>query len=87
MRIIISTQGSLRAVANVKFHANAPVGCIEPTVVPPMVLDLCTIAIMHRFSSPSWWNHVMKHTSAEVNLEAFDKIVKLKVKVVSVSRL
>lgn len=25
----------------------------EPTVVPPVLLDLCTVAILHRFSSPS----------------------------------
>jgi len=50
----------------------------EPTVVPPVLLDLCTVAIMHRFSSPSWWEHVAHHVSADVSAEeAFDKVVRL----------
>jgi len=51
----------------------------EPTVVPPVLLDLCNVAIMHRFSSISWWNHVAKHFSADLSTEgAFDEVVKLK---------
>ncbi|OCH86212.1 hypothetical protein OBBRIDRAFT_738413 [Obba rivulosa] len=50
----------------------------EPTVVPPVLLDLCSVTILHRFSSPSWWDHVAKHVSAEVeNSEAFDRVVSL----------
>lgn len=52
----------------------------EPTVVPPVLLDLCTVAILHRFSSPSWWEHVAHHVSADVSAEeAFDKVVGLQV--------
>jgi hypothetical protein len=52
----------------------------EPTVVPPVLLDLCTVAILHRFSSPSWWEHVAQHVSADVSAEdAFDKVVGLQV--------
>ncbi|EGO27487.1 hypothetical protein SERLADRAFT_406567 [Serpula lacrymans var. lacrymans S7.9] len=52
----------------------------EPTVVPPVLLDLCTVAILHRFSSPSWWDHLAKHVSADISAEdAFDKVVKLQV--------
>ncbi|KAL1738036.1 hypothetical protein HDZ31DRAFT_12653, partial [Schizophyllum fasciatum] len=36
----------------------------EPTVVPPVLLDLCSVAILHRFSSPSWWSHICDHVSA-----------------------
>ncbi|KAF8992060.1 hypothetical protein BDQ17DRAFT_1370044 [Cyathus striatus] len=50
----------------------------EPTVVPPVLLDLCTVAILHRFSSPSWWNHLANHVSADfTGSDAFDKVVKL----------
>jgi len=50
----------------------------EPTVVPPVLLDLCSVAFMHRFSSQSWWDHVSKHFSADLS-KAFDEIVRLKV--------
>ncbi|KZT72717.1 hypothetical protein DAEQUDRAFT_805007, partial [Daedalea quercina L-15889] len=50
----------------------------EPTVVPPVLLDLCSVALLHRFSSPAWWEHVAKHVSADVDTkEAFDKVVNL----------
>ncbi|OAX42919.1 hypothetical protein K503DRAFT_766314 [Rhizopogon vinicolor AM-OR11-026] len=50
----------------------------EPTVVPPVLLDLCTVAILHRFSSPSWWDHLAKHVSADISADdAFDRVVKL----------
>lgn len=49
----------------------------EPTVVPPVLLDLCSVAFMHRFSSRSWWDHVSKHFSADLS-SAFDEIVRLR---------
>jgi len=49
----------------------------EPTVVPPVLLDLCSVAFMHRFSSRTWWDHVGKHFSADLT-NAFDEIVRLK---------
>ncbi|KAH7930072.1 hypothetical protein BV22DRAFT_1079734 [Leucogyrophana mollusca] len=50
----------------------------EPTVVPPVLLDLCTVSILHRFSSPSWWDHLAKHVSADISAEdAFDRVVRL----------
>ncbi|KAF7790865.1 hypothetical protein EIP86_001823 [Pleurotus ostreatoroseus] len=50
----------------------------EPTVVPPILLDLCSVAVLHRFSSPSWLAHVEKHVAARMDTdEAFDKIVQL----------
>ncbi|KAG2153450.1 uncharacterized protein EDB93DRAFT_1134981 [Suillus bovinus] len=50
----------------------------EPTVVPPVLLDLCTVAIMHRFTSPAWWDHLARHISADVSVDAaFDTVVKL----------
>ncbi|KAH8113307.1 P-loop containing nucleoside triphosphate hydrolase protein [Phellopilus nigrolimitatus] len=52
----------------------------EPTIVPPVLIDLCSIAIMHRFSSPSWWEHIKKHVSADLSCtDAYDRIVKLRV--------
>jgi hypothetical protein len=53
----------------------------EPTVVPPVLLDLCTVAILHRFSSPSWWEHLAKHVSADISADdAFDRVVRLEVR-------
>ncbi|KAF8843192.1 hypothetical protein BDN67DRAFT_243117 [Paxillus ammoniavirescens] len=50
----------------------------EPTVVPPVLLDLCTVSVLHRFSSPSWWDHLSKHVSADISADdAFDRVVKL----------
>lgn len=48
--------------------------------MPPVLLELCGIAILHRFSSPAWWDHVAKHVSADVDSRAvFDAIVNLQV--------
>ena len=53
---------------------------LEPTVVPPVLLDLCTVAILHRFSSPTWWQHLIQHVPTDFsNSDAFDKIVRLQV--------
>ncbi|KAF8914057.1 hypothetical protein CPB84DRAFT_1861377 [Gymnopilus junonius] len=50
----------------------------EPTVVPPVLIDLCSIAILHRFSSPTWWQHLIQHVPTDFsNSDAFDKVVKL----------
>ncbi|KAJ7289824.1 hypothetical protein C8J57DRAFT_1706489 [Mycena rebaudengoi] len=35
----------------------------EPTVVPPTILDLASIIICHRFSSPAWCTHLARHVS------------------------
>ncbi|KAG6911714.1 hypothetical protein DXG01_007964 [Tephrocybe rancida] len=36
------------------------------------------VVVLHRFSSPSWWDHLVKHVSADfVGNDAFDKVVKL----------
>ena len=52
----------------------------EPTVVPPVLLDLCSVTLLHRFSSPAWWEHIAKHVSADIDSkEAFDKVVNLQV--------
>jgi DNA helicase HerA-like ATPase len=50
----------------------------EPTVVPPVLLDLCSVAVLHRFSSPKWWQHLIQHVPTDFsNSDAFDKVVKL----------
>ncbi|KZP24565.1 hypothetical protein FIBSPDRAFT_821842 [Athelia psychrophila] len=50
----------------------------EPTVIPPVLLDLCTVAIMHRFSSPAWWKALSAHVSADLTSdEAFEKVLRL----------
>ncbi|KAJ7077010.1 hypothetical protein B0H15DRAFT_862818 [Mycena belliarum] len=35
----------------------------EPTVVPATILDLASIIICHRFSSPAWCAHLARHVS------------------------
>ncbi|KAI1789043.1 hypothetical protein LXA43DRAFT_602122 [Ganoderma leucocontextum] len=51
----------------------------EPTALPPVLIDLCGIAILHRFSSPSWWEAIIKHVSANFSDDdAFDHVVKLR---------
>ncbi|CAL1701481.1 unnamed protein product [Somion occarium] len=50
----------------------------EPTVVPPVLLDLCSVAILHRFASPAWWEHISQHVSARLSAdEAFNHVVTL----------
>lgn len=52
----------------------------EPTVLPPVVIDLCTVIILHRFQSPAWWEHIVKHVSADFAIgDAFDRVVRLQV--------
>ncbi|KAF8179011.1 hypothetical protein K438DRAFT_1462928, partial [Mycena galopus ATCC 62051] len=36
----------------------------EPTVIPATVLDLASVIICHRFSSPAWCSHLAGHVSA-----------------------
>ncbi|KAG8891632.1 hypothetical protein FRC01_014600, partial [Tulasnella sp. 417] len=50
----------------------------EPTVIPEALLDLCSITIMHRFSSIGWFDHLSKHVSSDFGSEAFDSVVRLK---------
>lgn len=77
MRVIISTQGTRLTVWAVQTCLTP---LIEPTVVPPVLLDLCSVAILHRFSSPSWLSHVEKHVAARMATdEAFDEVVRLQV--------
>lgn len=85
MRVIISTQGKslLRTVLITAIIHEEP--STEPTAIPPVLLDLCMISIMHRFSSPAWWEHLVKHVSADFSgHEAFDKIVTLGVSLYSI---
>ncbi|KAF4619953.1 hypothetical protein D9613_005364 [Agrocybe pediades] len=50
----------------------------EPTVVPPVLLDLCSVTILHRFSSPTWWDHLIRHVPTDFSgSDAFDKVVRL----------
>jgi hypothetical protein len=36
----------------------------EPTVIPSTILDLASMIICHRFSSPAWCTHLARHVSA-----------------------
>ena len=93
MRVVISTQGEhlqlhVTLCDYVPTVANAPRFSLEPTVIPPVILDLTSVAILHRFSSPSWLAHVEKHVAARLgDDEAFDKVVRLEVRHRSSSRI
>ncbi|KAA1466264.1 hypothetical protein DENSPDRAFT_790755 [Dentipellis sp. KUC8613] len=51
----------------------------EPTVIPPVFIDLCGLVILHRFSSSAWWDHLGKHVSSDLTGEdTFNKVVQLK---------
>ncbi|KAI0363571.1 hypothetical protein BV20DRAFT_1039877 [Pilatotrama ljubarskyi] len=51
----------------------------EPTAVPPVLIDLCSIAIFHRFSSPAWWDAVVKRVCVDLSSDqGFNQVVKLK---------
>jgi hypothetical protein len=78
LRIVISTQGKLFPTMPVLLLTTFT----EPTTVPAVLLDLCGVAIFHRFSSPAWWEHVAKHFSANFgsgSRSALDQIVTLEV--------
>lgn len=61
---------------------------VEPTALPPVLIDLCSVAILHRFSSPAWWEAIVKHVSADFSDDdAFDHVVKLKVRVCRASHV
>lgn len=83
MRVIIITQGlpaySLSAV--LASHSLRLIHSFaEPNVIPPVLIDLCAVTILHRFSSPSWLEHVAKHVSANLgSKEALDRVVHLQV--------
>ncbi|TDL16630.1 hypothetical protein BD410DRAFT_731134 [Rickenella mellea] len=50
----------------------------EPSVVPSTLISLCSVAILHRFSSPSWCEHIAKHVSADLSTtSAFERVVTL----------
>ncbi|KAF9469015.1 hypothetical protein BDZ94DRAFT_1245162 [Collybia nuda] len=72
--------GALLALTRQQRHLSMRViiSTQEPTVVPPVLLDLCTVTILHRFSSPSWWDHLIKHVSADfTGSDVFNKVVRL----------
>jgi len=80
MRVIISSQGMGHGSGTIFYSRDQGIEriSVEPTVVPPVLLDLCSVAFMHRFSSQCWWDHISKHFSADLS-SAFDEIVRLKV--------
>ncbi|EKM80176.1 hypothetical protein AGABI1DRAFT_73108 [Agaricus bisporus var. burnettii JB137-S8] len=50
----------------------------EPTILPPIIIDLCNVVILHRFQSPAWWDHIVKHISADLSIgDAFNHVVRL----------
>ena len=60
--------------------ASSSTTLVEPTAVPSVLIDLCSIAIFHRFSSPAWWDAVARRVCTDVsNTEGFEQVVRLKV--------
>jgi hypothetical protein len=84
MRVIISTQGKF-FTPEIMNETHIRLFYSEPTVVPPVLLDLCSVTILHRFSSPSWWDHLIHHVPTDFSdTDAFDKVVRLKVRIFSI---
>ncbi|KAG8690786.1 hypothetical protein FRC11_009141 [Ceratobasidium sp. 423] len=50
----------------------------EPTVLPPVLIDLCSCLILHRFSSKGWYDHLLSHIAADMPDDAFAQLVSLK---------
>lgn len=52
----------------------------EPTIVPHSILDLASILIIHRFTSPSWATHLARHfnPSNSDDQDWFSKIIRLR---------
>ncbi|KAF7314608.1 p-loop containing nucleoside triphosphate hydrolase protein [Mycena kentingensis (nom. inval.)] len=48
----------------------------EPTVVPATILDLASVIICHRFSSPAWCAHLAKHVS-DPKADWYDEVMLL----------
>ncbi|KAH7094195.1 hypothetical protein BKA62DRAFT_42724 [Auriculariales sp. MPI-PUGE-AT-0066] len=48
----------------------------EPTVVPPTVLDLASFVLCHRFTSPSWCQHLARHVSTGQD-QWFEEVMRL----------
>jgi DNA helicase HerA-like ATPase len=48
----------------------------DPTALPAALLDLCSLTVVHRFTSPAWWQHLKQHLGAEGTLSAdwFDRV-------------
>lgn len=72
---------SLLTVIRQQRHLNTRIviSTQEPTVVPSKFLDLCSLIIAHRFSSPKWLKHLTEHiSSADTSAQdLFSKIVNL----------
>lgn len=50
----------------------------EPTVVPPIFLELASIIISRLFSSPGWWQHLNQHCVVDTSLGENDMISKVR---------
>ena len=37
----------------------------DPTCLPPALLDICPLIVVHRFNSPYWWGHLSKHIGSK----------------------
>ncbi|KAG8687703.1 hypothetical protein FRC08_011845 [Ceratobasidium sp. 394] len=59
----------------------------EPTVLPPVLIDLCSCLIMHRFSSKRWYDHLLGHIAADMPDDAFAQLVSLKACMVVLSQI
>lgn len=62
--------GSLLSVIRLQRHLGARViiSTQEPTISPHL-LDLCSVTIVHRFTSPAWMNTLKRHLAAITNTE------------------
>jgi hypothetical protein len=51
----------------------------DPEWVGHSLLDLCSFIVCHRFFSAGWFQHLSKHVSTTLDVEAFERVVMLDV--------
>ena len=77
------TESLLSAIRQQRhFGARIVISTQEPTISPHLI-DLCSMTVIHRFTSPEWFNVLRKHISIDqekdVSAELFEQILNLRV--------
>ena len=79
----ILTESLLRLIRQQRHYgARIVISTQEPTI-DPRLMDLCSMTLIHRFSSPEWFNVLKRHISMmdgdERDVDLFRRIIELRV--------